>query len=193
MKKMGSVQSDVQCRKCKFPYAWEDYYYKSGEVFIFCDRCGYCYNGHWKLSGGEYAKDKAGNRIPLTEISGGVGTSHIFNKRGFGQGANFRTHKDRRKFARYYFKNRRKYEDKLRVFFTMKINGKWFIINAFTEEKKEIANNINYHQWMNYRGGNLKEVKLCKVCDGAGGKKLEGSDEKSWEECPDCKGQGVIE
>jgi len=41
---MGSVQSDVVCPKCNFEYAWSDYYYKSGEGYMFCNRCGFSHS-----------------------------------------------------------------------------------------------------------------------------------------------------
>jgi len=41
---MGSVQSYVTCPKCKNPEAFEDYYYKTDEVYVFCDKCGYYYS-----------------------------------------------------------------------------------------------------------------------------------------------------
>jgi uncharacterized Zn finger protein (UPF0148 family) len=47
--KMGSVQSEITCDKCKYPQAFEDYYYKSGEVYVFCPRCGYCFSAFIKL------------------------------------------------------------------------------------------------------------------------------------------------
>jgi biotin synthase-related radical SAM superfamily protein len=37
---MGSVQTDIDCPNCKNE-AFEDYYYKSDEVYIFCNYCGY--------------------------------------------------------------------------------------------------------------------------------------------------------
>jgi hypothetical protein len=40
---MGSVQSDCICPQCKNPNAMEDLYYKSDEVYVFCNRCGYSY------------------------------------------------------------------------------------------------------------------------------------------------------
>jgi len=56
---MGSVMSDTECPKCKFPYAWCDYYYKSGEQYIFCDRCGFSHSV-------ELIRDpKYGNQIKL--------------------------------------------------------------------------------------------------------------------------------
>lgn len=40
---MGSVQSEVECPQCKNPDAMEDFYYKSDEVYVFCENCGYSY------------------------------------------------------------------------------------------------------------------------------------------------------
>lgn len=40
---MGSVQSNIECPQCKNPHAMEDLYYKSDEVYVFCDNCGYHY------------------------------------------------------------------------------------------------------------------------------------------------------
>jgi len=39
---MGSVMSDVKCinPKCKFKYAMRDFYYKSGEEYNSCLKCG---------------------------------------------------------------------------------------------------------------------------------------------------------
>lgn len=45
---MGSVQSEIVCDKCKFTNAMEEYYYKTGEVWIFCPRCGFSYSAFMK-------------------------------------------------------------------------------------------------------------------------------------------------
>jgi len=52
---MGSVQTTIECPNCKKD-AIEDYYYRSGEVYIFCCNCGYLYSLWWK-------RDKNGNLI----------------------------------------------------------------------------------------------------------------------------------
>jgi hypothetical protein len=41
---MGSVQDCVTCPRCKNKEAFMDLYYKTGEVFVLCDRCGYNYS-----------------------------------------------------------------------------------------------------------------------------------------------------
>ena len=38
---MGSVQNEIECPNCRYGYAMDDYYYKSGEYYISCPRCGY--------------------------------------------------------------------------------------------------------------------------------------------------------
>jgi len=38
---MGSVQTAIDCPQCGNPHCMEDYYYKTFEVYIFCNRCGY--------------------------------------------------------------------------------------------------------------------------------------------------------
>jgi len=40
---MGSVLSEEVCPKCKYEFAFSDLYYKSGEEYFFCERCGYNY------------------------------------------------------------------------------------------------------------------------------------------------------
>lgn len=41
---MGSVQSTEMCPRCNTESANEDYYYKTGEIYIFCHRCGYSFD-----------------------------------------------------------------------------------------------------------------------------------------------------
>lgn len=38
---MGSVLSDIECPSCGFEHATSDFYYKTGEEYIFCSRCGF--------------------------------------------------------------------------------------------------------------------------------------------------------
>ena len=56
---MGSVLSDCECPQCNWPHATLDYYYRSGEEYIMCGRCG----SYFALTivnrpeSGEYPKD----------------------------------------------------------------------------------------------------------------------------------------
>lgn len=38
---MGSVINYIECPRCKQDNCMEDYYYKSGEIYIHCSDCGY--------------------------------------------------------------------------------------------------------------------------------------------------------
>ena len=38
---MGSVISYVNCPHCGSEECYEDFYYKTGEFYMFCDKCGY--------------------------------------------------------------------------------------------------------------------------------------------------------
>lgn len=40
---MGSVMSSLECPNCK-EEAMEDFYYKTGELFMFCSFCGFYHN-----------------------------------------------------------------------------------------------------------------------------------------------------
>lgn len=37
---MGSVMSNCTCEDCGYEEATQDFYYRSGEVYVFCGRCG---------------------------------------------------------------------------------------------------------------------------------------------------------
>jgi len=51
---MGSVQTPTKCPDCNYEEAIEDFYYKTGEMFVTCPRCGYAYQNI-------YVRDKEGN------------------------------------------------------------------------------------------------------------------------------------
>jgi len=55
---MGSIQDyGCQCPNCKQKNMWEDYYYKSGEVYQHCLDCGYNFSLFFKRDKkGEYIK-----------------------------------------------------------------------------------------------------------------------------------------
>lgn len=40
---MGSVQGFTKCPKCKFNSLFYDDYYKSGEIYMMCNVCGFAY------------------------------------------------------------------------------------------------------------------------------------------------------
>jgi hypothetical protein len=57
---MGSVMGQIECPRCKSEECLEDYYYKSGEIYISCPDCGYHYSSSIK-------RDDEGKMIKLDE------------------------------------------------------------------------------------------------------------------------------
>lgn len=45
---MGSVIDYIECPNCKQPDCHNELYYKSGEEYTFCDKCGYIHEHHYK-------------------------------------------------------------------------------------------------------------------------------------------------
>jgi len=44
---MGSVQDYIECLVCKEDL-FSDFYYKTGEEYLFCEHCGYSYSARYK-------------------------------------------------------------------------------------------------------------------------------------------------
>lgn len=44
---MGSIMSEIECPNCGLD-AVEDYYYKTGEQYVICQKCGYNYRAEIK-------------------------------------------------------------------------------------------------------------------------------------------------
>jgi hypothetical protein len=57
---MGSVMGQIECPRCKSEECFEDYYYKTGEVYMSCPDCGYHYSSFIK-------KDDEGKMIKIDE------------------------------------------------------------------------------------------------------------------------------
>ena len=47
---MGSVLDHIECPECKCEEATHDFYYKSGEEYVNCPRCGYHYSQTRKIN-----------------------------------------------------------------------------------------------------------------------------------------------
>ena len=43
---MGSVIEYIDCPNCGSPDCFDDFYYKTGEEYIFCNKCGYHRSSH---------------------------------------------------------------------------------------------------------------------------------------------------
>lgn len=72
---MGSVGSCITCENCGNEEAYEEYYYKTGEFYISCDKCGYRHNAYFKrddqgdlILKDPNAKIDGPNLIPVEEI-----------------------------------------------------------------------------------------------------------------------------
>ncbi len=87
---MGSVSDNVDCPKCKSPDCYIELWYKTGEEFISCPKCGYKYVFLWKCDeNGDYIlKDPAkgispDNMIPeITEENNNYAAYTIINSSG---------------------------------------------------------------------------------------------------------------
>ena len=53
---MGSVISNIDCPTCGSDNCFEDFYYKTGEMYSSCPECGFYHNVHYK-------RDDEGNLI----------------------------------------------------------------------------------------------------------------------------------
>jgi predicted nucleic-acid-binding Zn-ribbon protein len=60
---MGSVISNVNCPRCGSEECFEDFYYKTGEIFSSCPDCGYHRSSFYK-------RDDNGKLIKLDESKG---------------------------------------------------------------------------------------------------------------------------
>ena len=57
---MGSVVGNIECPRCKSEECFEDYYYKSGEIYVSCPDCGYHMSNFIK-------RDDEGNMFKIDE------------------------------------------------------------------------------------------------------------------------------
>ena len=92
---MGSVIDHMDCPRCKSEYCTIDFYYKSGEEYVFCPDCGYNYQHHIE-------RDEEG-KVVKTGINGYKWTSnesepyaalHLKYKKGFGSMGHINTEED---------------------------------------------------------------------------------------------------
>ena len=82
---MGSVISTIECPQCGGLYT-TDYYYKTGEEYRSCARCGR--HEEWEIVRGEDGKpvlDEKGHWQMKYELSDGYGSMRLADKNGFAQ------------------------------------------------------------------------------------------------------------
>jgi len=60
---MGSVINYIECSRCKSENCFEDYYYKTGEIFSSCSDCGYHRSAFYK-------RNDEGKLVKLDESKG---------------------------------------------------------------------------------------------------------------------------
>lgn len=81
---MGSVISYEECPRCGTEDGmFEDFYYKTGEIYCFCQHCGYTDNHTLKREDGKFIKDKD-EYIWLNEHKEPWGAYAIFGESGVG-------------------------------------------------------------------------------------------------------------
>lgn len=112
---MGSVMQDIPCPKCSYKYCMLDYYYKQGYEIIYCEKCGYYYDGSKRSR----------------KASGGFGAHKIMFNSGGGSGS-FKKENDYKKFYKHIKKNFKKMvngnnESPKEIYYTFKKEEKWFI------------------------------------------------------------------
>ncbi|KGR79425.1 hypothetical protein [Ureibacillus manganicus] len=86
MKVIASIIENVKCPNCQL-IALMDYYYKSDEVFIVCQRCGYNYSRYYKLEEKEDGKlfeefideELEGHGVYVLGKKDGFTTTNLFN------------------------------------------------------------------------------------------------------------------
>lgn len=60
---MGSVMNYIDCPRCKSESCFEDFYYKSNEIYVSCSDCGYYRSVTWK-------RDDEGNLVKKDQSKG---------------------------------------------------------------------------------------------------------------------------
>lgn len=82
---MSSVQSFEQCPKCG-GYMFTDYYYRTGEEYRFCQRCGLSQDWYIERDvNGVVKLDESGRPIGKFTEYGGYGVAYVENKNHVGE------------------------------------------------------------------------------------------------------------
>lgn len=105
---MGSVTDyNVECPNCKIEEAIEDFYYKTGEVYVMCPNCGYTHINRFKRNedgevdkidpNGGYEYDNLVKEEIL--IDKPYGAYYITSKDGMGNGGSLETETQYQEFV----------------------------------------------------------------------------------------------
>lgn len=132
---MGSVLSEIECPQCGCEECSSDFYYKSGEEYIFCVRCGYSYTNDI-VNRDLY--DKSENWTPQfkTTEKNGMG---VFKYSSTGSGyaiTGIYKKNDAKSMSKDILKHNEESEDKIvEASYTFQDNGDWFVHNVLTGER----------------------------------------------------------
>lgn len=144
--------SDVKCPKCKYKYAMSDLYYRTGEEYIFCDRCGYSLS--WTIKEEDRKNKKLLKDCEFDKKeSGGFGSYSVMFDGG-GSTGSFDNKKD---FETWKKDIKKRLEEgtlvnmvgdkATEVEYTFKKDGKWFVKDLIKNKeysfiKKEVLNSL---------------------------------------------------
>ena len=128
---MGSVQDSMECKYCGYKYGTSDYYYKSGEEYFWCDRCGSSYSNTIdnRLNNNEYPDDwkphfKFEEHILKNAYSIGGEENGIRQCGGV-----------KKELLKLFIQNARNSPNIGYAYYTYKYRGVWYKKNILTGEK----------------------------------------------------------
>jgi len=140
---MGSVMSNATCPSCEFEGAQDDFYYKTGEQYMSCPRCGY-FEGHTILSDedGNFKRYKSGAKKGEFKWKHEITKGGIsFRYRPKGAVASSCGGIPKRKlndFLEWVQNNRNTFEE---VFITYKENNKWLTKDVLSGNVEDFSYN----------------------------------------------------
>ena len=134
---MGSVVEHVDCPECKCEEATNDYYYKSGEEYVNCPRCGYSYSQTRKrnpknenLYLGDGSEEE---HYDIKEIKNDIAYCVKYDHTPMmSLGGILR--EDLEQFKKDSIKNRKEYQVKQIILTSQHKNGEWIKEKVFKDE-----------------------------------------------------------
>lgn len=136
---MGSVLNHIDCPKCGYEEAVSDFYYNTGEEYIFCSKCGY------HLSHEIVRKDGKTEMEFKQDEGGGFGSYKIMFDGG-GSSGSFDAEEGIKEFEKDIIEQYEKGELKngnnqipTEIIMTYKKEGVWFIKDLITKQEYEFT------------------------------------------------------
>lgn len=125
---MGSVISEINCPKCDYEFAFVDMYYRTGDEYLYCERCGF----DRKF---EVFYDDKGHPIKAREDSRNCGhATRIEYENGMGEHGSI-SHRYFRKYIDAMQKEMQKDAAAAKVVeasITFKRGGEWYALDILT-------------------------------------------------------------